>query len=113
MSNFSKSVLIVDDDAEFRRLIATTLNRIGLEAVEASSVAEADSILKHMTPLICIVDYRLPENDGVTWITRLRESGRKFPLVFVSRVWCDQKTFNWLRNILKVSLILQKPIIHM
>src|SRR5271154_617100 len=108
MPNASKSILVVDDDPEFRILVATVLRQRGLETVEASTAAEADAILKQITPLLCIVDYRLPENDGLTWITRLRETGRKFPLVFVSGTWCDQKTFNWLRNILKVSLILQK-----
>jgi hypothetical protein len=29
---------------------------------------------------------------------------------FVSGTWCDAKTFSWLRNILKVSLIFRKPI---
>ncbi len=107
----SKAILIVDDDPEFRNLVATILKNRGLQVAEATSVSEADTILKQINPLICIVDYKLPEQDGLTWITRLREAGRKFPLVFVSATWCDKKTFNWLRNIAKVSLILQKPIV--
>ena len=111
MPSSSNSILIIDDDADFRGLVATVLKDKGLAIIEASCGREADNILKQINPVLCIVDYKLPEGDGVTWITRLRESGRKFPLVFVSKVWCDQKTFSWLRNILKVSLILQKPIV--
>jgi len=111
MPSGSKSILIVDDDPEFCKLVATVLKDSGLEIITAASTQAADTILKKITPLLCIVDYRLPESDGLTWMTRIRESGRKFPLVFVSGVWCDQKTFSWLRNILKVSLILHKPIV--
>ena len=49
--------------------------------------------------------------DGMTWVTKLREVGRNFPIVFLSGVWFDERTFNWLRNILKVALILRKPVV--
>jgi HPt (histidine-containing phosphotransfer) domain-containing protein len=40
----------------------------------------------------------------------MREAGMTTPIVFVSGTWCDAKTFNWLRNILNVSLVFRKPI---
>ncbi len=106
----SRSILIVDDDPDFRTLVGEILKSRGLEVIEASCGSDANNILRNTNPIMAIVDYRLPEIDGMTWITSLREAGRAMPLVFISRVWCDAKTFNWLRNILKVSLILQKPI---
>jgi hypothetical protein len=53
----------------------------------------------------------LPDMDGVTWIGKLRDAGNDTPIAFISGHWCDRSTFNWLRNILKVSLVLQKPVL--
>ncbi len=105
------SILILDDDDTFRTFVANLLESRGLEVIQARSVTEAMTKLGANNPLLAIVDYRLPESDGITWITKLREDGRNFPIVFLSGIWCDEKTFDWLRNILRVSLILQKPIV--
>jgi diguanylate cyclase (GGDEF)-like protein len=105
------TILVVDDDEFFRHLMCDILQPRGYTIVEARTPRDADQLLARMEPLLAIVDYRLPGTDGLTWITQLREAGRKFPIVFVTANWVDAKTFNWLRNILKVSLILSKPIV--
>jgi DNA-binding response OmpR family regulator len=109
-TDLSKSILILDDDAIFRGIVHDLLKVRGLLVLEARSAKEADSKLCGYSPALAIVDYRLPESDGVAWITKMRESSRNFPIMFCSGTWCDEKTFNWLRNILRVSMILRKPI---
>jgi diguanylate cyclase (GGDEF)-like protein len=106
-----KSILILDDDDTFRSFVSNLLESRGLNIIEARSVCEATIKLGSVNPVLAIVDYRLPESDGITWITKLREEGKNFPVVFLSGIWCDEKTFDWLRNILRVSLILQKPLL--
>lgn len=110
-NQLNRSVLVLDDDNIFRSLVADLLASRGLTVVEARSAKEADAIVAAGNPALAIVDYRLPHVDGLTWITRIREAGRKFPIVFLSGCPCDERTFNWLRNILGVSLILRKPIV--
>jgi len=110
ITDLSKSILILDDDAIFRGIVHDLLKVRGLVVVEARSANEADGKLGGFSPALAIVDYRLPESDGVSWITKMRESGRNFPIIFCSGTWCDEKTFNWLRNILRVTMILRKPI---
>ncbi len=110
-SDRSKPVLIVDDDAWFRSLVSNLLSSRGLTAVGVRSAKEASTFVATTEPLLAIVDYRLPEVDGVTWITQVREAGMDFPIVFLSGTWCDEKTFNRVRNVLRVSLILRKPIV--
>ena len=106
------TIVVLDDDDAFRESMIALLKPRGFTVLEAKSAQEASSILASVEPLLVIVDYRLPGGtDGVSWITQLREQGRQFPIVFISADWCDAKTFNWLRNILKVSLILNKPIV--
>jgi len=108
----NKSILVLDDDHRFRMLVGHLLRIKGFEVIEASSAQEAAALIAgDNDPLLAIVDYKLPGDNGIDWIAQVRKSGRTFPIVIVSVSWCDQKTFHWLRNILKVSLVLRKPIV--
>ena len=104
------SILLVDDDPLFRQTVTSLLNQINLSVIQAGSREEATNCLASGQPALAIVDYNLPDGDGMTWISEIRAAGNTMPIVFVSANFCDAKTFNLLRNILKVSLVLQKPI---
>ncbi len=104
-------ILIVDDDPKFRRMIAAPLTAYGYNVLEAHSAHEATAIVNRNKIALAIVDFRLPDIDGVSWISQIRDGGSRLPIVFISGNACDTKTFNRLRNILKVSLVLQKPIL--
>ncbi len=103
-----KPILVVDDDQYFRQLLTEVLQSNGFPVSEARSAKEAMTMVGNAS--LVIVDYRLPETDGMTLIAQIRDSGNQVPIVFVSGTWCDAKTFNRLRNLLHVSLVLQKPI---
>jgi CheY-like chemotaxis protein len=61
------SVLVVDDDATFRRLARLVLAAQGLVVVaEADSVAEARSTALRVKPDGALVDVELPDGDGFT-----------------------------------------------
>lgn len=105
-----RSILILDDDANFRELLARILAPTGFEIIQAGSADEALAADARADYVLAIVDFRMPEVNGVQFIERLRAGGLNTPVVFVSAQACDPKTFNFLRNILKVSLVLQKPI---
>jgi PleD family two-component response regulator len=109
-ANQSKNILLLDDDSYFRQVIARIFEGRGYEVLEARNGRDATQLLSSNPIAFAIVDYRLPDTDGMTWISQIREAGYKFPIVFVSGTFCDARTFNWLRNILKVSIVLQKPI---
>ncbi len=106
----SGEILIVDDDQAFRAFVSALLTRRGFKVWEARSVRDGEQILSACRPRLIIVDYQLPDMDGVTWIGKLRTDGNDVPIAFITGHWCDHSTFNWLRNILKVSMVLQKPV---
>jgi CheY-like chemotaxis protein len=59
------SVLVVDDDASFRRLAATTLRSWGYSVVgEAGTFAEAIERAAALLPDAALVDIGLPDRDG-------------------------------------------------
>jgi CheY-like chemotaxis protein len=66
----SRSVLIVDDDPAFRRLVRLLLAGLGLVvAGEADTVATALAAAAALRPSAVLVDVHLPDGDGV-WLAR-------------------------------------------
>jgi len=66
------SVLVVDDDREFRGLATRLLTAMGLVVVgEASSVAAAEAMAAELRPDAALVDIGLPDGDGLVLAQRL------------------------------------------
>jgi len=103
-------VLIVDDDTAFSSLLTDLLTSAGYSTYSAISCDDATEVISRETPALAIVDYQLSENNGINWIMSARESGYKFPVILLSGVWHDERSFHRLRNILQISLFLRKPI---
>jgi CheY-like chemotaxis protein len=63
----SRSVLVVDDDPEFRGLARRLLADSGLTVVrEADSVATAVAAARRFEPSAILIDVELPDGDGLT-----------------------------------------------
>jgi CheY-like chemotaxis protein len=63
----TRSVLVVDDDPEFRKLAGRLLAASGLTVVgEADGVAAALEVALRLRPSAVLVDIELPDGDGVT-----------------------------------------------
>jgi DNA-binding NarL/FixJ family response regulator len=61
-----RSVLVVDDDPQFRELAVSLLTAIGLTVVgEADSVATALAAAARLEPSAVLLDVELPDGDGV------------------------------------------------
>lgn len=59
-----KTVLVVDDDPEIRRLLVAALSRMGFEVVQASDGRTAIKRLDESRPNLLCVDLMLPESSG-------------------------------------------------
>jgi DNA-binding response OmpR family regulator len=65
-------ILIVDDEAEIRTLIAEILDHDGFEIQEAGSAEEAVRILEVFAPSLLITDYSLPDANGSELIEKAK-----------------------------------------
>jgi signal transduction histidine kinase/CheY-like chemotaxis protein len=78
-------VMIVDDQADARELIAMVLAQAGAEVVAAGSVADALRSLKGTRPDVLLSDIGMPDEDGFTLVNRLRslspEEGGRIPVI--------------------------------
>jgi DNA-binding NarL/FixJ family response regulator len=66
------SVLVVDDDPEFRRLAGRLLTSSGMTVVgEADSVAAALDAAARLKPSAALIDIELPDGDGISLACQL------------------------------------------
>jgi CheY-like chemotaxis protein len=69
----TRTILIVDDDASIRRLIATTLEDVsGYRLEEAGDGAEAVERARSARPEIVFLDLDMPQVNGIEACRRLR-----------------------------------------
>jgi DNA-binding response OmpR family regulator len=78
-------VLVVDDDDDFRALIADTLRQGGFSPCEAGSGKDALASARKRRPRLVVLDVRLPDISGYEVCRKLREElGDELPILFVS-----------------------------
>ena len=81
-----RRVLVAEDDADSRHLVAEYLRRAGYEVLEASDGAQALQIAKEHKPMLILLDIRMPRLDGVAALTQLRddEQTRRVPVIMMT-----------------------------
>jgi two-component system, response regulator RegA len=66
-------LLVVDDDAPFRRQLAIAMGRRGFDVVVAENCDEALDLARSETPDFAVVDVRLDDGNGLDLVPKLRE----------------------------------------
>ncbi|HJW55367.1 MAG TPA: ATP-binding protein [Burkholderiaceae bacterium] len=81
-----KTVLVVDDVAENRAVVADMLKPLGLEVIEAANGREALEIAQNLLPHLILMDLVMPEMDGLEATLHLRRLAafQKVPIIMVS-----------------------------
>ncbi len=76
-------VLLVEDEAQMRRVLRTALGSQGYDLLEAVTMAEAWATVTARKPELVLLDLGLPDGDGVELCRRLREFSR-VPVIVIS-----------------------------
>lgn len=88
-------VLLVDDNADTRELIAFILEQSGAEVTSVSSVSEALEALVRLRPNILVSDIGMPDEDGYSLIRQVRShkalDGQKIPAVALTAFASDEE----------------------
>jgi DNA-binding NarL/FixJ family response regulator len=78
-------ILIVEDDASLRELLATLLQQAGYTTVEAASGEEALELSRQDSPKLVLLDVNLPGTSGYAVCNELRQTlGQQLPIIFLS-----------------------------
>src|SRR5262245_55344199 len=79
-------VLIVEDEARLRRVIARNLTSRGISVREASTGGEALDAIRAERPDLLLLDISLPDRSGWDVLRELRWLGTEVPTVVISAV---------------------------
>ena len=66
MEQSNLKILVVDDEVDISNNIAEYLENLGFDTIVAYTAEEAMSKFKEHSPLVCILDIKLPGTDGIT-----------------------------------------------
>jgi two-component system, chemotaxis family, chemotaxis protein CheY len=78
-------ILLVDDSRTIRKIQIKVLSQLGLnDVVEANDGVEALAKVQSDTPDLILLDWNMPNMDGLTFLKTLRGSGNKTPVVMVT-----------------------------
>jgi DNA-binding response OmpR family regulator len=102
------TVLLIDDDVQFRKLAGHALRAAGHDLVEAGRASEAESKLATLRPDLVIIDGLLPDADGAVWIAKRRKTIGA-PYIFTSAFWKGPRDERFLKAEVKPAGFLRKP----
>ncbi len=79
----SNTCLVVDDSPIVRRILGVMLSRLGFAVIEADSVQKALALCEESHPDLVVVDWNLPDDDGIALVQQLRRlpGGEKMKLI--------------------------------
>ncbi|MEJ2083499.1 MAG: response regulator, partial [Acidobacteriota bacterium] len=77
-------ILVVDDEAHMRKILATILSQLSHEVVEAEGVKSARLKLETSRFDLLITDQRMPDGEGLDLLAFTRELDPTLPIVFFS-----------------------------
>lgn len=67
-----KKILIVDDEASIREMIAVALEMAGYECLEADNAQQAHAIVVDELPQLILLDWMMPGSSGIEFARRLK-----------------------------------------
>lgn len=76
-------ILVVEDDEGIREAIAIYLLHAGFHVLQAENGLEGLEVFRKHHPAMAVVDIMMPEMDGFTMVSRIRETS-DIPVLFLS-----------------------------
>jgi two-component system, chemotaxis family, chemotaxis protein CheY len=101
------TILVVDDEKSMRRLLTAILVEYGFGVDAAANTREADQLLATNVYDAIVVDYHMPDEDGIQWLTR-RQAG-EFPMPCILISGGAEETLRHAARHIRVAAIMCKP----
>ena len=80
----ARNILVVEDDADVRRVIVECLGLIGYAVTEAANGTEGLAAIAAGKPDLLVVDYAMPDMTGAEVISKAREMVGDLPVILAT-----------------------------
>ncbi|HJY89304.1 MAG TPA: response regulator, partial [Candidatus Acidoferrum sp.] len=84
MSDSNSTVLVIDDDPNFRASVGRLLRSLGLNVQLFASISEFFESDPPDCPTCLVLDIRLPDQSGLDLQRELAAANREIPIIFVT-----------------------------
>jgi two-component system phosphate regulon response regulator PhoB len=71
-----KTLLIVEDEPQIAALLVSALQSAGWQVSVAQNLRSAEMMLRANPPHLLLLDWMLPDGDGIIWLSRIRQIER-------------------------------------
>jgi DNA-binding response OmpR family regulator len=107
----AKTILVVDDEADIRKMLNRLLGRQGHRVLEAERGHQALRMVKEYAPDLIVLDAMLPEVHGFEIARRIKGSQRygHIPIIMVSAVYRGWRYAEDLKQTCGVDHFIEKP----
>lgn len=85
-----QKILIVDDDAEFRRSLFKTLVKHGYEISTASSILQASELLSKESYALILLDIQMPQQSGLEFLRYVKERAPESQVIMITAEGSEQ-----------------------
>jgi CheY-like chemotaxis protein len=116
MNQERKTVLVVDDDEDFRAQLQVYLEQLGFHVLSADGEVRAEELLREFRPDLAIVDLMMERMDaGFTLSRRIKQMSPSVPVIMVTGVSAEtgidfDLTPSGAREWIRADAILSKPV---
>jgi len=79
-----ETILIVDDEKNYPRILSAVLEEEGFETFCANSGYEALEILKNIDVDLVLTDMKMPKMDGIELLGKIKEKDKDLPVIMMT-----------------------------
>jgi len=102
-------ILIIEDEVEIARLLATAVEMQGHEAAVAHGGEEGLALLREKRPDAVFLDVAMPEMSGIEMLRRIRAAQSSIPVIVITG-YASPAEIEEARR-LGVTDIIEKPVV--
>lgn len=101
-------VLVVDDDSQVLDIVVRVLktSNLNFEVLSAKNLIEARKVVENTEISILIIDYKLPDGNGIDFVNSIKEKNARTPIIMLSG-HADEIKLDALKS--GVNMFLAKP----
>ena len=100
-----RHVLVIEDDASIREMVALALQDAGFSVAGAPDGALAFELLKGRPADVLLVDLRMPLMDGFEFMQRYADSGGRAPIIVLSAA----HDVDFAKHKMTAAAVIEKP----
>ncbi|GMA35898.1 hypothetical protein GCM10025876_21020 [Demequina litorisediminis] len=79
-----RRILVVDDEENLRTMLVAALRYEGYDVIQSADGAEGLKAVREHRPDLVVLDVMMPHVDGFQMCRRMRESGDRTPVIFLT-----------------------------